>query len=59
MRFELTTPTLARLCSTTELRPLIDVVCKPSIFGLQAGVYDKLYRGLQALFLHSVDFLHT
>ena len=22
MRFELTTPTLARLCSTTELRPL-------------------------------------
>ena len=23
MRFELTTPTLARLCSTTELRPLI------------------------------------
>ena len=25
MRFELTTPTLARLCSTTELRPLKDV----------------------------------
>lgn len=26
MRFELTTPTLARLCSTTELRPLKDVM---------------------------------
>ena len=24
MRFELTTPTLARLCSTPELRPLIN-----------------------------------
>ncbi len=29
MRFELTTPTLARLCSTTELRPLKDVCTRP------------------------------
>ena len=31
MRFELTTPTLARLCSTPELRPRS--VCGPRVMG--------------------------
>ena len=31
MRFELTTPTLARLCSTTELRPLLDVITRSAM----------------------------
>ena len=31
MRFELTTPTLARLCSTTELRPLKDAYSQQDI----------------------------
>ncbi len=47
MRFELTTPTLARLCSTTELRPLKDVWTDP--FKLRSlsrrGIWQKLRKG--------------
>ena len=42
MRFELTTPTLARLCSTPELRPLERLmIC------YQRGVYAPRHLGLQ------------
>ena len=58
MRFELTTPTLARLCSTTELRPLLDVYCEQLYTVQQGGLYDKILSKLQALFLKKYAFFH-
>ena len=47
MRFELTTPTLARLCSTPELRPLTRLTgVRPRLYGARAG------RMQQAILMH-------
>ena len=45
MRFELTTPTLARLCSTPELRPLE----RPEFTCLQRRVYAPTFFLLQVV----------
>ncbi len=52
MRFELTTPTLARLCSTTELRPLKDVWWAPlnSEARPRGGIWQKLCGGASLCF---------
>ncbi len=42
MRFELTTPTLARLCSTPELRPLGAPVNGAAIIGQNACIASLL-----------------
>ena len=46
MRFELTTPTLARLCSTPELRPL-NSAAGVSVQPLEGERYDKLPLQIQ------------
>ena len=53
-RFEPSTPTLARLCSTTELRPLTDVLRGKA---LQGGVYGLTRRKGQALLAANFYFL--
>ena len=55
MRFELTTPTLAKLCSTTELRPLKDAYAGKA---LQGGVYGLTRRKGQALLRQNFIFSH-
>ncbi len=45
MRFELTTPTLARLCSTPELRPLeLGVLGRPSRGGRMIAIQSGFAR---------------
>ncbi len=57
MRFELTTPTLARLCSTTELRPLLRRVMGQMPYErgymTNSGVNCKPYSSVTMIFLQS------